>query len=105
MNYFSSSICCQFDLDKNGHISSTELGEVMKSVGESIPGYKLREMISEVDRDKNGTIEFDEFVQVSVYYVSHVWFPLAWSGTVVRGQVEMKFISENRGEENLFANW
>lgn len=85
-------------MDKNGHISSKELGEVMKSVGESIPGYKLREMIAEVDRDKNGTIEFDEFIEVSVYY-SHVWFPLAWSGTVVRGQIEMTFISENRGKK------
>ncbi|PIK35186.1 hypothetical protein BSL78_27988 [Apostichopus japonicus] len=36
----------------------------MKSVGESIPGYKLREMIAEVDRDKNGTIEFDEFIEM-----------------------------------------
>lgn len=54
----------EFDLDKNGHISSKELGEVMKSVGESIPGYKLREMIAEVDRDKNGTIEFDEFIEM-----------------------------------------
>ena len=37
----------------------------MKSLGEEIPGYKLREIIKEVDTDRNGTIEFNEFVNVS----------------------------------------
>ena len=55
----------QFDLDHNGHITSSEIGEVMKSLGEEIPGYKLREIIKEVDTDRNGTIEFNEFVNVS----------------------------------------
>ena len=60
-------LCLQFDIDKNGHITSTELGEVFKSLGESVPGYKLREMIAQIDKDKNGTVEFDEFVEVYNY--------------------------------------
>ena len=36
----------------------------MKSIGEEIPGYKLREIIAETDKNKNGTIEFNEFVEV-----------------------------------------
>lgn len=54
----------EFDLDKNGHITSKELGDVMKACGEAIPGYKLRDMIAEVDKDKNGTVEFNEFVEM-----------------------------------------
>jgi len=53
-----------FDLDKNGHITSTEIGDVMKSLGEDIPGYKLREIIKEVDTNQNGTIEFNEFLEI-----------------------------------------
>ena len=30
-----------------------------------MPGYKIREMIKEVDIDENGTVEFQEFLTVS----------------------------------------
>ncbi|XP_057297858.1 plastin-3-like isoform X1 [Hydractinia symbiolongicarpus] len=54
----------QFDADGNGHITSKELGAVFNALNENVPGYKLREMIEEVDKDKNGTIEFDEFLEM-----------------------------------------
>lgn len=37
----------------------------MKALGEDIPGYKLREIIKEVDKNENGTVEFNEFLEVS----------------------------------------
>jgi len=37
----------------------------MKALGEEIPGYKLREIIKEVDVNQNGTVEFNEFLEVS----------------------------------------
>ena len=37
----------------------------MKQLGEEIPGYKLRDIIKEVDVNQNGTVEFDEFLEVS----------------------------------------
>ena len=37
----------------------------MKALGESVPGYKIRDMIKEVDIDENGTVEFGEFLTVS----------------------------------------
>ncbi|XP_077979294.1 plastin-2-like [Glandiceps talaboti] len=52
----------EFDLDGNGHITTKELGSVLKSVGMDLPGYRLRDLVAEIDRDKNGTIELDEFV-------------------------------------------
>ena len=36
----------------------------MKACGEDIPGFKLRQYIEEVDKNRNGTIEFKEFVEV-----------------------------------------
>lgn len=54
----------QFDLDKNGHITTSEIGEVMKALGESIPGYKIRDIIKEVDINENGTVEFTEFLEI-----------------------------------------
>ncbi|XP_071770322.1 plastin-3-like [Centroberyx gerrardi] len=51
----------KFDVDKNGHITCSEIGNLFSEVGISLPGYKIREMIREVDLDENGTITFDEF--------------------------------------------
>ncbi len=61
MKYLCSS---QFDVDGNGHITVTEIGMVLKALGESVPGYMIRNMIKEVDLDENGTVEFDEFLEV-----------------------------------------
>ena len=54
----------QFDADKNGHITASEIKNVLKALGEDTPGYKIRDMIREVDIDENGTVEFNEFLKV-----------------------------------------
>ena len=54
----------QFDADRNGHITAAEIKDVLKALGEDTPGYKIRDMIREVDIDENGTVEFDEFIKV-----------------------------------------
>ena len=54
----------QFDADSNGHITPYEIANVFKSLGEHVPGYKIRDMIKEVDIDENGTIEFNEFLEM-----------------------------------------
>ena len=56
----------QFDADHNGHITVAEIGDVLKALGESVPGYKIRDMVKEVDLDENGTVEFDEFLAVKL---------------------------------------
>lgn len=45
----------------------SEIANVLKALGESTPGYKIRDMVREVDIDENGTVEFDEFVKVCKY--------------------------------------
>ncbi|XP_064621365.1 calmodulin-A-like isoform X3 [Lineus longissimus] len=51
-----------FDKDGDGHITTVELGTVMKSLGQSPSEKELQDMINEVDSDGNGTLDFDEFL-------------------------------------------
>lgn len=73
-----------FDKDEDGTITMAELGVVMRSLGQRptggmeiilCTGYssnqccliletELRDMVNEVDQDGNGTIEFNEFLQM-----------------------------------------
>lgn len=64
-----------FDLDKSGNIDAKEVREVLLSLGEKdVPGYRVRELIEEVDTNKNGTIEFDEFLYVTFHYFHSLIF-------------------------------
>lgn len=53
-----------FDKDEDGTITMAELGVVMRSLGQRPTETELRDMINEVDEDGNGTIEFNEFLQM-----------------------------------------
>lgn len=51
-----------FDKDKDGTITAKELANVMRSLHQDPTERELNEMISEVDVDGNGRIDFEEFV-------------------------------------------
>merc|ERR1712170_278361 len=50
-----------FDGDGNGFISRTELRHVMLNLGEQVTGEEIQSMISEVDVDGDGLINYEEF--------------------------------------------
>ncbi|KAI8592216.1 calmodulin-like protein [Geranomyces variabilis] len=54
-----------FDRDKSGAIDLDELGAVMKSLGFTPSSEELCAMIDKVDADHTGTVEFDEFLEMS----------------------------------------
>lgn len=53
------------DLDGDGFICDYELHELLKEAGIPLPGYKVREIILKLDRNKDNQISFDEFLAVS----------------------------------------
>ncbi|GMI99802.1 CALMODULIN LIKE 25 [Hibiscus trionum] len=50
-----------YDIDGNGSISAEELHEVLQSLGDECSIAECRRMISGVDSDGNGMIDFEEF--------------------------------------------
>ncbi|KAL4797618.1 hypothetical protein BDV19DRAFT_358393 [Aspergillus venezuelensis] len=51
-----------FDKDGNGDIDAQELGEVMRSLGQAPTDAELQDIIDELDVDRTGTIDFEEFL-------------------------------------------
>jgi len=53
-----------FDLNGDGRITAKELNYVLKELGIKMKKKDIEKMINELDKDKNGTIEYSEFVQM-----------------------------------------
>lgn len=51
-----------FDTNGDGRITAKELNHVLKELGIKMSKSDIKKMISELDRDGNGTIEYSEFV-------------------------------------------
>jgi calmodulin len=57
-----------FDRDRNGLINGKELGNVLRSLGHEPTEADLNALIEEQDSDKDGKIEFNEFLQIMLKY-------------------------------------
>ena len=55
-----------FDKDNSGTITTEELGDVMRSLGQNPTEEDLQKMIDDVDQDGDGTIDFPEFLTMLV---------------------------------------
>ncbi|XP_067937631.1 calmodulin-like [Watersipora subatra] len=53
-----------FDDDGSGTISTEELGQVMRALGQDPTVEELEAMVEDVDEDGSGSIEVDEFIKM-----------------------------------------
>merc|ERR1739842_88118 len=53
-----------FDADASGMIDVRELKAAMRALGFEVKNEELKKMVSDIDGDGNGTIEFAEFLQM-----------------------------------------
>merc|ERR1711918_209787 len=53
-----------FDKKRTGAIPIADMGTVLRSLGQNPTEAELQALMEEVDKDKSGTIEFDEFVDL-----------------------------------------
>ncbi|KAI3872324.1 hypothetical protein MKX03_019591 [Papaver bracteatum] len=53
-----------FDEDGDGYIIAKELSNAMRSMGNNPTEAEIQDMINEVDADKNGAINFTEFLDL-----------------------------------------
>ncbi|KAM7000212.1 plastin-3-like [Tautogolabrus adspersus] len=52
------------DLDGNGYISASELGNLFIEVGCSMPGYQIRELLQKLDKNNDSRINLEEFTAI-----------------------------------------
>ncbi|RHY08789.1 hypothetical protein DYB36_000118 [Aphanomyces astaci] len=65
MEHKYRSVFDEFDVDHSGAISPDELRMLLKSVGEEdLDDADINDIIAQADADKNGQIEFNEFIQM-----------------------------------------
>ena len=53
-----------YDKNGDGTITARELGTVMRAMGQNPSRSELRNMISVMDRDRNGVVDFPEFLRM-----------------------------------------
>lgn len=63
----------KLDKDKDGHISTQDLRKALTEMGEKVTDDELRDLIAEVDINKNCTIEEEEFLQVHRGWLGSAW--------------------------------
>nr|Q1A7B1.1 RecName: Full=Troponin C, isoallergen Bla g 6.0301; AltName: Allergen=Bla g 6.0301 [Blattella germanica]ABB89298.1 allergen Bla g 6.0301 [Blattella germanica] len=58
-----------FDREKSGSISTNMVEEILRLMGQPFNRRTLEELIDEVDADKSGRLEFDEFVTLAAKFI------------------------------------
>ncbi|UJR10269.1 hypothetical protein I4U23_014476 [Adineta vaga] len=62
-----------FDSDRSGGISVIELKQSLSALGVNVNDQQVKQIFSAIDVDKNGRIEFDEFIEIvaDFYFKKH----------------------------------
>ena len=95
-----------FDKNGDGRISTAELGEVMSSLGQMVTEAELMDMVKCVDKDGNGTIELEEFlnmmankVDISPEELHQAFNAFDKDGNGLISREELRSLSTSIGEE------
>ena len=65
-----------FDTDQSGTIDGTELKFCMQALGFDPSPNEIKDMLMKIDQDGNGTVEFEEFVDLLSGKMVRPTFPL-----------------------------
>mmetsp|Transcript_140756 Transcript_140756/g.341980 ORF Transcript_140756/g.341980 Transcript_140756/m.341980 type:complete len:176 (+) Transcript_140756:290-817(+) len=97
-----------FDNDNSGTITSDELGDVMRSLGQNPTEEDLKKMVDDIDQDGDGTIDFPEFLTMLIRSmtdtdsheeVMEAFRVLDEDGNGYISSEELRNIMENLGEK------
>lgn len=58
-----------FDREKTGSISTETVAEILRLMGQPFNQQILEEMIEEVDEDRSGRLEFEEFIILCAKFI------------------------------------
>lgn len=94
-----------FDADHDGEITINELGRVMRNHGLNPTDDELRDMIRNVDKNSNGAIDFNEFIEMMLRRdskieedVLHAFRVFDRDGDGLISAEELKLTMNNLGE-------
>ncbi|XP_040570186.1 neo-calmodulin [Lepeophtheirus salmonis] len=94
-----------FDADHDGEITIGELGRVMKNHGLNPTEDELKDMIRNVDKNSNGAIDFNEFIEMMLRRdskieedVVHAFRVFDRDGDGLISKEELKLTMNNLGE-------
>ncbi|XP_023321162.1 neo-calmodulin [Eurytemora carolleeae] len=52
----------RYDLDADGVVTSVEVGQIMRAIGQNPSEAEIQDMVNTVDKDGTGNIDFPEFL-------------------------------------------
>lgn len=58
-----------FDREKKGYITTETVAEILRLMGQPFNQQTLDEMVEEVDEDKSGQLEFEEFIILAAKFI------------------------------------
>ncbi|VDN54162.1 unnamed protein product [Dracunculus medinensis] len=58
-----------FDKENKGYIKATQVGQILRTMGQAFEERDLKQLIREFDSDGSGEIEFEEFAAMVASFV------------------------------------
>ncbi|CAN7985680.1 unnamed protein product [Ixodes hexagonus] len=58
-----------FDRDKKGYVHTNMVSAILRTLGQTFEDKDLKDLISEIDQDGSGELEFDEFVALAARFL------------------------------------